>query len=98
MYYFSLYLISLDLHSYIKGTVPTVLTSASDGGEWLASPSCHFTPRETATSTYWIRGLSRKCKEENTFASARNQTLTIQPVACHYTNSVIPAYIGYKAG
>jgi hypothetical protein len=32
------------------------LTSALGGGEWSASHPGHFTPRERAPSTQWIRG------------------------------------------
>jgi hypothetical protein len=32
------------------------LTSALDGGEWSASRPGHFTPRERAPGTHWIRG------------------------------------------
>jgi hypothetical protein len=32
------------------------LTSALDGGEWLASCSGHFTPREKAHDAHWIGG------------------------------------------
>jgi hypothetical protein len=33
------------------------LTSALDGGEWLASRPGHFTPGEKAPDTHWRRGL-----------------------------------------
>jgi len=29
---------------------------ALDGGEWLASRSSRFTPRERSPATHWIRG------------------------------------------
>jgi hypothetical protein len=32
------------------------LTSALDAGEWSASRSGRFTPRETASGTHWIGG------------------------------------------
>jgi len=32
------------------------LTSAVDGGEWSASRPGRFTPRERASSSYWIGG------------------------------------------
>jgi hypothetical protein len=32
------------------------LTSALDGGEWLASRPRRFTPRERAPGTHWIGG------------------------------------------
>jgi hypothetical protein len=32
------------------------LTSALAGGEWSASYPDHFTPREKAPGTHWIRG------------------------------------------
>jgi hypothetical protein len=35
---------------------PPFLTSALDGGEWLASCLCRFTPGEGACGTHWIGG------------------------------------------
>jgi hypothetical protein len=32
------------------------LTSALDGGEWLASRPCRFIPWEGASGTHWIGG------------------------------------------
>jgi hypothetical protein len=32
------------------------LTSALDGGEWLASHLSRFTPKERAPGTHWIGG------------------------------------------
>jgi hypothetical protein len=32
------------------------LSSALDGGEWSASRPGHFTPRDRAPGTHWIRG------------------------------------------
>jgi hypothetical protein len=34
-----------------------LLSSALDGGEWSASHSARFTPRERAAGTHWIGGL-----------------------------------------
>jgi hypothetical protein len=38
------------------GIDPPFLTSALDSGEWPASCSCRFTPRERAPDTHWIGG------------------------------------------
>jgi hypothetical protein len=38
------------------GIAPRFLTSVQDGGEWLASPTSHFTHGERAPGTYWIGG------------------------------------------
>jgi hypothetical protein len=74
------------------------LTSALDGGEWLASRPSHFTPRERAPGTPWIGGwvgpraildvvVKRKipspCQEWNP------RTLIIQPVA-HCCQVLLP--------
>jgi hypothetical protein len=40
--------VEIQLHAF--------LTSALDGGEWSASPTGCFTPRETAPGTHWIGG------------------------------------------
>jgi hypothetical protein len=37
--------------------VPSLLTSALDGGEWSASHPCCFIPWEIAPGTHWIGGL-----------------------------------------
>jgi len=37
----------------------TFLTFILDGGEWLASCSSSFTPRERAPGTHWIGGKYR---------------------------------------
>jgi hypothetical protein len=41
------------LSLYLTNHAPTFLTSQLDGSEWLASSSCHFTPREKAPDTHW---------------------------------------------
>jgi hypothetical protein len=71
---------------------------ALDGGERSASCSGLFTPGEIVPGTHWIEGwvgprasldtvekrkISCPCQESN---------LAIQPIACHYTNWVIPAH------
>jgi hypothetical protein len=39
------------------GIAPLIfLTSALDGGEWSASRTGRFTPRERAPDTHWIGG------------------------------------------
>jgi hypothetical protein len=65
------------------------LTSAQDGGEWLASqPSC-FTPRERAPGTHWIGGsvgpraildTVMKKKIPSPYQESSPRTPIIQPV------------------
>jgi hypothetical protein len=38
------------------GIAPRILTSALDGGEWLASRPGRFTPTEKASGAHWIGG------------------------------------------
>jgi hypothetical protein len=58
------------------------LTWALVGGEWSASRPGRFTPRERASGTYWIGGLSapqnrtERCGEEKILASAGTRTPT----------------------
>jgi hypothetical protein len=78
------------------------LTSALDGGEWLASRSGRLTPRERAHGTHWIRGwmgpravvdavVKRKipspCQESNP------RTPIVQPIAQRYTDWAVTALI-----
>jgi hypothetical protein len=37
------------------GTTPPFLNSATDGGEWLATPLGPFTPGERAPIIHWMR-------------------------------------------
>jgi hypothetical protein len=71
------------------------LSSALDGGEWLASRSGRFTPRERALGTHWIGGwvgpravlnavVKRKIPSPRRESNSR--TPTIQPVAQRYTD------------
>jgi hypothetical protein len=39
-----------------RDKAPPFLTATLDGGEWSASRTGHFTPRERAPSTHWIKG------------------------------------------
>jgi hypothetical protein len=66
------------------------LTSALDGGEWLASRPGSFTPRERVPGTHWIGGWvgSRagldKVSKKNITRSRRDSNpdhLIVQPVA-----------------
>jgi hypothetical protein len=74
------------------------LTSALDGGEWSASRSGRFTPRERAPSTHRIGGwvgpravldavVKRKIPSPRRESNPR--TPIIQPVAQHYTDWAI---------
>jgi hypothetical protein len=71
------------------------LTSALDGGEWLASRPGRFTPRERAPSTYWIGDwvgpivvldavVNRKIP--NPRRESNPTTPNVQPVAQRYTD------------
>jgi hypothetical protein len=71
------------------------LTSALDGGEWSASRSGRFTPRERDPGTHWIGGWvgSRavleavvKRKIPNPHRESNLRTPIVQPVAQSYTN------------
>jgi hypothetical protein len=70
------------------------LTSALDGGEWSASRSCRFTPRERDSGTYWIggwmgprAGLDAVVKRKIPRPSRESNPdhLIVQPVVSHYT-------------
>jgi hypothetical protein len=76
------------------------LTSALDGGEWLASRPGHFTPRERASGTHWIGGwvgpravleavVKRKIPSPRRESNPR--TPIVQPVALRYTDWAITA-------
>jgi hypothetical protein len=70
------------------------LTSALDGGEWSASRTGRFTPRERAPGTHWIGGwvglraildavVKRKISSPRRKSNPR--TPIVQPVAQRYT-------------
>jgi hypothetical protein len=71
-------------------------TSALDGGEWSASRSGRFTPRERAPGTYWIGGWvggpqnrsGRGGEEKNSQPRRESnpRTSIVQPVAQRYTD------------
>jgi hypothetical protein len=76
------------------------LTSAVDGGEWSASRSGNFTPRERAPGTLWIGDwvgpravldavVKRKIPIPRRESNPR--TPLVQPVAQRYTDWVITA-------
>jgi hypothetical protein len=76
------------------------LTSALDGGEWSASRSGRFTPRERDPGTHWIGGwvgpravldavVKRKILSSRRESNPR--TPIIQPVAQRYTDWAITA-------
>jgi hypothetical protein len=76
------------------------LTLALDGGEWSASRSGRFTPRERAPVTHWIRGwvgpravldamVKRKITSPRRDSNPR--TPIVQPIAQRYTDWAIPA-------
>jgi hypothetical protein len=71
------------------------LTSALDGGEWLASRPGRFTPREGTPGTHWIGGwvgpravldavVKRKIRSPRRESNPR--TPIVQPVAQRYTD------------
>jgi hypothetical protein len=76
------------------------LTSALDGGEWLASLPGRFTPREKAPGTLWIGGWVGPTAVLNTVVKRKipsplrqsnPRTPIVQPVAQRYTNWAITA-------
>jgi hypothetical protein len=71
------------------------LTSALDGGEWSASRSDRFTPRERAPGTHWIGGwvgpravLDTVVKRKIPSPRWESNPITpiVQPVAQRYTD------------
>jgi hypothetical protein len=67
------------------GSAPPFLTLALDGGEWSVSCPGHFIPREGA----WCpsdRRLGGPYSWSGHYAPAQNWTLTVQLVACCYTD------------
>jgi hypothetical protein len=71
------------------------LTSALDGGEWLASRPGGSTPRERAPDTHWIGGwvgpravLDAVVKKKIPIPSRESSPRTpiVQPVAQRYTD------------
>jgi hypothetical protein len=79
------------------------LTSALDGGEWSASRSGLFTPRERATLTHWIGGwvglrAVPDAVVKRKILSPRQEsprTPIIQPAAQRYTDWAITALLWY---
>jgi len=67
------------------------LTLVLDGGEWSASHTSHFTPREKAPSSHWLgvwegpRAVLGVGQREF-LAPAEIQTPIIHPVVSCYTN------------
>jgi hypothetical protein len=71
------------------------LTLALDGGEWSASHSSRFTPRERAPGTHWIGGwvslrvgLDAVVKKTNSQPLPGLEPPIIQPVAQRYTTEL----------
>lgn len=68
---------------------PAFLISTLDGGDWPATCPGPFNTEERA---HWIQGRMGPrsgldaVEKKKSLASARNQTLIIQPVACCYTD------------
>jgi hypothetical protein len=71
--------------------IPIFLTLALVGGEWSASRSGRFTPRESDSGAHWIGGWvaspnqSGQCREEKLLDPTRTQTpnpwlSSLQPV------------------
>jgi hypothetical protein len=74
---------------------PPIFTSALDGGEWSASRSGRFTPRERAPDTHWLGDwvgpivvldavVKRKIPSPRRESNLR--TPIVQPVAQRYTD------------
>jgi hypothetical protein len=71
------------------------LTSALDGGEWSASLTVRFTPRERAPGIHWIGGwvgpravldAVMKRKIPSPRGESNPRTPIVQPVAQRYTD------------
>jgi hypothetical protein len=71
------------------------LTSALDGGDWSASSSDHFNPRERVPGTHWIGGwvgprvvldVVVKRKIPNPHQESNPRIPIVQPVAQRYTD------------
>jgi hypothetical protein len=82
-------------HMGIEGKTPPFLTSALDGGEWLASRTSRFTPAERVPGTHWIGGWvgswsGLDAVEKTKICTAGNQTPAFQPVARRYTDWATP--------
>jgi hypothetical protein len=80
------------------------LTSALDGGEWSASRSGRFTPRERAPDTHWIgvwvgpravRDAVVKRKIPSPRRKSNPRTPIVQPVAQRYTDWAVTALRRY---
>jgi hypothetical protein len=85
-----------------EGKLHALLTSALDGGEWSASRTGRFTPRERAPGTHWIGGrvgpravldavVNRKIPSPHPETNPR--TPIVQPVAQRYTDWAITALL-----
>jgi hypothetical protein len=68
------------------------LTSALDGGEWLAPLSGRLNPVEISFDAHWIRGwvVWMLQNREQSLAPAENRTGTVQPVARPYAYRAFP--------
>jgi hypothetical protein len=77
------------------GKLHAFLTSEPDGGEWSASRSGRFTPRERVPGTHWIGGwvgsravldavMKRKIPSPRRESNPRSPI--VQPVAQRYTD------------
>jgi hypothetical protein len=73
------------------GISPPKLTSAVDGGEWSASHTGPYTPRETAAGTHWVGGWLgprlglEAVEKKESLAPVGNRKPAVQPVARRYT-------------
>jgi hypothetical protein len=88
------------------------LASALDGGEWSASRSGRFIPRERAPGTHWIRGWAGpravldavvKRKIPSPCRKSNPRTPIVQPVAQRYTDwaeeiTLINSNLTFRAG
>jgi hypothetical protein len=76
------------------GTAPTFLTSALDGGEWLASRPGSFASGKEPPKAGWIsEQFWTLWTRDKSLGTARNWTLAVKPIARRSTDSNYPGYI-----
>jgi hypothetical protein len=91
-------------HEGMKVQLHTLLTSALDGREWLASCCGRFTPGEKAPprcsgwyEVEWTpEQISDVTAKRKILPSARNQTLVAQPITSNYNERAIPTLVNWR--
>jgi hypothetical protein len=78
-------------HMRSEGKALPSLTLALDEGEWSASCSCRFTPRERAPGSHWIGGWMSLRIGLNGVGNRKsctiiNHMVEVQPLAHCYTD------------